>query len=89
MDEIKVCAAYEIDGKRVSGFPNSAYVLENVKPVYETLSSWREDISRCRGFGDLPPEARDYIGYIERESGTGVGLIGVGPGREDTIYRDF
>ena len=89
MDEIKVCVAYEIGGKRVRDFPNSAYVLEGVTPVYETFASWKDDLSKCRDFGDLPPAARDYIRYIERESGAGVGLVGVGPGREDTIFIDF
>jgi adenylosuccinate synthase len=89
LDEIKVCVAYEIDGKGVAGFPGSAYVLENVKPVYETLKSWKEDISKCRRFDDLPGEAKDYIRYIERGAGIEIGLIGVGPDREDTIYRDF
>jgi adenylosuccinate synthase len=89
MDEIKVCVAYERDGKRVENFPNSAYVLEGVTPVYETFASWKDDLSKCRDFDGLPPAARDYIRYIERESGVGVGLIGVGAGREDTIFTDF
>jgi adenylosuccinate synthase len=70
-------------------FPNSAYALEKVKPVYESFKPWKEDISLCRRFDELPSEARDYVNYIERVSGVRVGLIGVGPDREDTIYRDF
>jgi adenylosuccinate synthase len=80
---------YEIDGKRVSEFPNSARRLERAKPVYESFAPWKEDISSCRDFGELPRAAKDYVSYIERSSGVRVGLIGVGPGREDTIYRDF
>ena len=89
MDELKVCVAYEIDGNSVPVFPNSAYDLERVKPVYESFTPWREDISRCRSYEELPSAARDYVNYIERASGVRIGLIGVGPGREDTIYRDF
>ncbi|MDR0764848.1 MAG: adenylosuccinate synthase [Synergistaceae bacterium] len=89
MDELKVCVEYEINGKRVSVFPNSAYALEKAKPVYESFAPWKEDISRCGSFEELPSAARDYVSYIERASGVRVGLIGVGPGREDTIYRDF
>jgi adenylosuccinate synthase len=89
MDELKVCVAYEIDGNPVSVFPNSAYALEKVKPVCESFKSWKEDISRCRSFDELPSAARDYVNHIEMASGVRVGLIGVGPDREDTIYRDF
>ncbi|MCL2684319.1 MAG: adenylosuccinate synthetase, partial [Synergistaceae bacterium] len=89
MDEIKVCVSYEIDGHGVERFPNSAYLMEKVTPVYETFVPWKEDISKCREFGNLPLAARDYVLFIEKTSGVGVGLIGVGPGREDTIFRDF
>ncbi|MCL2683739.1 MAG: adenylosuccinate synthase [Synergistaceae bacterium] len=89
MDEIKVCVSYEMDGYSVTRFPTSAHLMENVTPVYETFASWKEDISGCREFGALPQAARDYIQYIEKTSGVGIGLIGVGPGREDTIFRDF
>jgi adenylosuccinate synthase len=87
-DELKVCTEYELDGRRSAVFPNSAYVLGGVTPVYESFPSWREDISKCRAFGELPEAARDYIGFIEKSTGVPVGMIGVGPGREDTIYRD-
>ncbi|MDR2780217.1 MAG: adenylosuccinate synthase [Synergistaceae bacterium] len=88
-DELKVCTEYETDGRRSDVFPNSAYVLEGVAPVYESFPSWREDISKCRTFDELPAAARDYIGFIEKSTGVPVGLIGVGPGREDTIFRNF
>jgi adenylosuccinate synthase len=89
MDEIKVCTAYEINGKRVEEFPNSAAILEDVKPIYESFRSWKEDISKCRNFDSLPDAAHEYIRFIEEASGVHIGLIGVGPDREDTIYRAF
>ncbi|MDR1137298.1 MAG: adenylosuccinate synthase [Synergistaceae bacterium] len=88
-DELKVCTEYETEGRRSVSFPNSAYVLGNIVPIYETFPSWKEDISKCRNFDDLPRAARDYVGFIEKSTGVPVGLIGVGPGREDTIFRDF
>lgn len=88
-DELKVCAEYELNGRRTAAFPNSAYALGGVSPIYESFPSWREDISKCRTFDELPAAARDYIGFIEKSTGVPVGLIGVGPGREDTIFRDF
>jgi adenylosuccinate synthase len=89
LEGINVCTAYEVDGKKYDVFPNSAATLDRVKPVYELLPSWKEDISKCRDFKELPPAARDYVTFIENSISVGVGLIGVGPGREDTIFKDF
>ncbi|MDR1472457.1 MAG: adenylosuccinate synthase [Synergistaceae bacterium] len=92
LDEIKVCAAYRLGGDAAGAtkiFPNSAEKLARAIPEYRTLPSWKEDISGCRRFDDLPRAARDYVGFIEESSSVKVGLIGVGPDREDTIVRDF
>jgi adenylosuccinate synthase len=89
LDEIKVCVAYRLNGDETDIFPGSAEKLAAVTPVYTTLRSWGEDISGCRSFGDLPQAARDYVSFIEESASVNVGLIGVGPGREDTIIRDF
>jgi adenylosuccinate synthase len=82
---LKVCHAYESDGKEHTAFPNSATILQGAKPIYRDMPSWDEDISRCRRFQDLPKEARDYVRLIEESTSVKVGMIGVGPGREDTI----
>ncbi|MDR1651490.1 MAG: adenylosuccinate synthase [Synergistaceae bacterium] len=89
LDELKVCTAYEIGGRRTDNFPNSAAILDRAEPVYETFKPWSEDISACRNFGELPRNARDYVRFIEESTGVRIGLIGVGPGREDTIFVDF
>jgi len=86
-DKIKICTAYEINGKRITDFPTNAMALSAVKPVYEELQGWKEDISACRAFEELPAAARSYVEYIEHGSGVPVVLIGVGPGRRDTILR--
>ena len=86
-DEIKICTAYEIDGKLRKTFPSSCAELAKAKPVYKTMKGWQNDISKCRSFDELPKEARDYIAFIEEETKTPVLLIGVGVGREDTIER--
>lgn len=89
LDEINVCVAYEIDGKHCDFFPNSATMLEKARPVYRSFPAWREDISACRSFDELPPTAQEYVRFIEEASSVHIGLIGVGAGREDTIFRDF
>ena len=86
-DEIKICTAYEIDGKIRKTFPSSCAELAKAKPVYATLPGWKCDISKCRTFDELPQAARDYVKYIEDNAEVPVVLIGVGAGREDTIRR--
>lgn len=86
-DEIKICTAYEIEGRVQQHFPSSCTELAKAKPIYETLPGWKSDISKCRVFEELPQAAQDYVKFIEERSKTPVLLIGVGVGREDTIER--
>ena len=87
MPEIKVCAGYEYDGRRLEGFPASPHVLDEVVPIYETLPGWKGDISGCTSFDSLPREAQGYVEYIEKGLGVPVKLIGVGQDRGQTINR--
>ncbi|NCC56633.1 MAG: hypothetical protein EOM17_03305 [Synergistales bacterium] len=89
MGSIPVCTGYEIDGRHEEHFPSGAYRQGRAKPVYERLEAWSEDISSCREFEQLPLQARKYVEYIEEASGIQVNLIGVGPGRDQTILRNF
>ncbi|MDR0616202.1 MAG: adenylosuccinate synthase [Synergistaceae bacterium] len=86
---LKVCDAYEINGKKYAAFPNSATIIENARPLYREMPAWDADISGCRRFEDLPEEARGYVRFIEDSASVKVSLIGVGPDREDTILRGF
>lgn len=82
---IKVCVAYEYEGKRLDRFPVSSRVLEAVKPVYETLPGWSDDIAGCRTIDSLPQAAQDYVRYIEKELNVPIGLIAVGADRDQAI----
>ena len=82
-DEIKVCVAYEFDGKEIDYVP---YDLEDVKPVYQTFPGW-EKTEGARRFEDLPESARSYILALEKMIGTKIGIISTSPEREDTIIR--
>ncbi len=84
-DDLPVCVAYELDGQRLDTVPASLEDLARVKPVYETLPGWSEDISSCRSYDDLPKAAQDYVRFVEAQTGVRVGYIGVGPDREETI----
>lgn len=85
-DTIKVCVAYECEGKRYERFPMQQSVLFHAKPIYEELPGWKgEDISECRTFDELPSAARAYVRAIEELAGVPTALISVGPDRDQTI----
>ena len=86
-DTIKLCVAYEYNGKRYRTVPSQQSAFHHATPVYEEMPGWKCDITGCRTFYDLPREARDYIDYIEDLAGVQVSIITVGPDREQTIMR--
>jgi adenylosuccinate synthase len=89
-EQIPVCVAYEIDGKRVEELPSSQSDFHHAKPIYEYLPGWSEDISGARTLSDLPKNAQAYIAFLEKISGAPMSAIGVGPGRDQTIVvKDF
>jgi adenylosuccinate synthase len=85
--ELQVCTAYELDGQQLRTVPSLIEDLSRVTPVYQRLPGWQQDISACRRFEDLPPEAQEYVRFIEAQTGVPVRYIGVGPDREQTIVR--
>lgn len=87
MGGIKVCTAYELDGGRITTWPTDTRVLSELKPVYETLPGWDDDITNCKTFEELPANAQAYVKYIEEKLNTPVALIGVGADRNQTINR--
>jgi adenylosuccinate synthase len=82
---VRVCVAYEYDGKRIENFPASRHVLDNVTPVYEDLPGWNDPVSDARSLDDLPDNARRYLTSLEELTGTPTLMISVGARRRDTI----
>jgi adenylosuccinate synthase len=80
-DEVKVCVAYEVDGKEIDYMPSN---LEDVKPIYKTFKGWDNSVG-ARKFEDLPQTAQEYVKIIQEISKTKVGIISTSPEREDTI----
>ena len=70
--EIQVCIDYD----------------QNQQPIYKTFCGWQQDTSNARSFDDLPKAAQDYILFIEETLDCPVGIVSVGPSRDQTIYRD-
>ena len=90
LDEVPVCVAYEIDGERVDEVPTDQARFARAVPIYETFPGWTEDISKARTLDDLPRNARDYVTALERMINAPISVIGVGPGRDETVVvRDL
>ncbi|HEY1784788.1 MAG TPA: adenylosuccinate synthase [Pirellulales bacterium] len=86
MAEIRVCTAYEIDGRRVTDFPSHVDDLRRAKPVLETLPGWRHDTTGARRMEDLPPAAHAYLARLSKLVGRPVEVVSVGPDRAQTIF---
>jgi len=88
IDPLKICAAYEIKGKRCDSVPPGDLVTTRIKPIYEQLPGWSEDTSQARSLNDLPANARRYLKRMSELSGVEIAMVGVGADREATIVLD-
>lgn len=93
IDELKVCVAYEVDGAKTQRMPSSIDAVARAKPVYETMPGF-EVLSKAivskasrEGLSALPAAARDYVDFIEEALESQIELVGLGPGRDQTIDR--
>jgi adenylosuccinate synthase len=86
LDTFKVCTAYRMYGKETTELPYS--LDKKIEPVYRQFPGWNEDISGIRHFEDLPQQLKDYISFIESETGVPVSMVSVGPAREAIIRKN-
>ncbi|MBQ6296123.1 MAG: adenylosuccinate synthase [Selenomonadaceae bacterium] len=87
-DEIKMCTAYKINGEIIHEIPASLKVLAKVEPVYEIFAGWKTDISKIRRYEDLPENARKYLERMAQVTGIALGIVSVGPNRDQTIVLE-
>jgi adenylosuccinate synthase len=87
LDPIRLCVAYEVDGRRVEAWPSSAAVLAGATPIYEDFAGWSQPIHDVRSLADLPENARRYVTALEEQAGVPIVLVSVGPERTQTIER--
>jgi len=85
--ELKICTAYDIDGKITEDFPMTLSEAEKAKPIYETLPGWQEDLSKMTSLDEFPDNARRYVERIEALAETPAAMVSIGPGRDATITR--
>ena len=84
-ETIKVATAYKIGGEVVDHFPYE--VTDDLEPIYTEFPGWKCDICKVRSYEDFPQEFKNYVEFIEAQTGVPVKIISVGPDREETIIR--
>lgn len=85
MPKIKMCVGYKIGDEVLKRIPASLNVLAKVEPIFEEFDGWMTDISGIRNYDELPENAKKYLAKISEVSGVELGIISVGPNREQTI----
>lgn len=85
LEELQICVGYKLNGENVKGFPADLNVLGQVEPIYETLPGWNTPISHIRKYDELPENARRYVERIAEVTGVPIGIVSVGPNRDETI----
>lgn len=86
LDTVKICVAYEIDGKRYDYVPASTELLYKAKPIYEELPGWKEDISQMKTYDELPENCKNYIKRMEEILNCPISVVSVGPDRSQNIH---
>jgi len=85
LEEIKICIAYDLDGKKMDYLPAAVDDQLKVKPVYRTFKGWKTSTNGIKKFDDLPKNAKQYINELEKFIETKVSSISTSPERNDTI----
>ena len=85
IDKIKVCTKYRFKGEIIDYLPFSVE-NENVEPVYEEITGWKEDITMIKTFNELPQNFRNYINFLEDSLDIKIKIVSVGPDRKQTIF---
>jgi adenylosuccinate synthase len=89
LDRIQVCTSYRgADGAEFEDFPYHQTVLHHTSAELTELRGWKESLGECRTVSDLPDGAREYLDFVAEHVGAPVALIGVGPGREQTVWTE-
>ena len=86
--EIPVCVGYKINGKVTAEIPAHGSGFDGIECVYQSLPGWRTSTQGITKLEKLPAAAREYLTFLEKESGARIGMVSTGPGREQTMFAD-
>ncbi len=85
LDKLKVCTGYKFEDKVIDYFPASLEDLAKCEPVYEEFDGWDDSVADARSYEELPENAKKYLKKIEEFTGVQIGIVSVGPRRDQTI----
>jgi len=93
VDPLRICIGYDLGGESIGYPPESTGLLALCEPIYEEMSGWTEDITGVNEYEELPENAKAYVERLEdllyvEQMGNSITAISVGPGREQTIFRE-
>ena len=87
-DQIPVCVGYKVDGKKTDEVPAQDSGFKKIECVYRNMPGWRTSTQGVTKLEKLPKAAREYLNFLEKESGSRIGVISTGPEREQTMFVD-
>ncbi len=87
LNRVKVCVGYRYQGQVLEWPPGNLELMSEVEPVYEELPGWKDSTGGARSWDELPRNAKLYLERLEELVGARIGLVSVGPDREQTILR--
>lgn len=87
LDQIKICTGYNVRGQKLERFRADMDTLAEVEPIYEEMPGWKEDISGCKSFDELPANAKKYVLRLESLIGCPIKIVSVSPERSATLLR--
>ncbi len=85
LNEIKVCIAYELDGKTIEHFPSCAESFARCKPIFKVLPGWQGSTAHCRRLEDLPSTAMNYLRFLAELMEVPIAIVSLGASRDQTI----
>ncbi len=86
--EIKVCTGYKINGRACDEIPAHASGYDSIECVYKTMPGWQSSTEGITELDKLPKAAREYLDFLEKESGARIGMVSTGPDREQTMFLE-
>ena len=86
--EVPVCVGYKINGKKSEEIPPQDSGYAKIEPIYEKLPGWQTPTVGVTEHDKLPKKAKEYLQFVQKESGAKIGMVSTGPDREQTMFVD-